>query len=71
MVVGMVLDGVDQVCIAAGRGMTSQDTLAGLEQRNGLYMLGARLRSGADVGNVMIPHHFLEITVKDGPRIWL
>ena len=71
MVVGMMLDGVGQVCITAGRGMISQDTLAELERRNGLYVLGARLRAGADVRNGRIPHHVLEITVKDGPRTWV
>jgi hypothetical protein len=46
--------GVGQVCIVADRGMISQDTLAELERRNWLYILGARLRSCAEVRKAVL-----------------
>jgi len=41
--------GVGNVCIVADRGMISRETLAELERRNWFYILGARLRSCAEV----------------------
>ena len=41
--------GVVNVCIVADRGMISRETIAALEERGWLYILGARLRSTTEV----------------------
>lgn len=40
---------IGRICVVADRGMISKETLAELESRNWLYILGARLRTQAEV----------------------
>jgi transposase len=41
--------GINRVCVVADRGMISAETLAELEERRWLYILGARMRARAEV----------------------
>lgn len=41
--------GIGRVCVVADRGMISEDTIAGLEKRQWLYILGARMRAQREV----------------------
>lgn len=48
--------GIGRVCVVADRGMISEQTIAELEERKWAYILGARMRSWAEVRDQVLSH---------------